>query len=133
MRDIKVVSASRGSKTISSSAENWGQLKDSLRADYPDLEKMNAVVRETKTALILDESILPEGNFQLFLAPKQIKAGTLTRVEVLERLRDKLTDAINELIDEVEQEEDEVTSFPSSSRTRQQEDDERFLSKLSGL
>ncbi len=127
MRQIKIVSASKGSKTLQSSATSWGQLKDAISSDYPDIDKMNVVIKETKTALVLDESVLPEGDFQIFLAPKNIKAGGLSRVEVLKKLREKLSDAIDELIDEIEEDED------NDDDDFEDDDDQRLLSKISGL
>lgn len=127
MRQIKIVSASKGSKTLQSSATSWGQLKDAISSDYPDIDKMNVVIKETKTALVLDESVLPEGDFQIFLAPKNIKAGGLSRVEVLTKLREKLSDAIDELIDEIEEDED------NDDDDFEDDDDQRLLSKISGL
>lgn len=105
MRTIVVASTSRsGAQEVNSSAATWGSLKEQLSRQFGDINNMRAVIRETKVDLVSDDSILPEGNFTLLLTPRQIKAGT-TRVDVvavLEGVKERFSQAIDEIIEEVE-------------------------------
>lgn len=75
IREVKIISSTRqGVKTLQSEATTFGQLKDSL-SEYGDLSQMTVVVKETRNSLQHDEAVLPEGNFTIYLSPKQIKAG----------------------------------------------------------
>jgi len=102
VREVRVVHSTKPLKKISTEADSWGQLKDSLLG-YGNFDELNVVVRETKNALVLDDSVLPEGDFTIILSPKKVKAGgndVLT--SVLESLKEKISDAIDEIIEEIE-------------------------------
>lgn len=133
IREIRIISSTKtGVKTISSSAETWGQLKDSI-TDYGDLSKMTAVVKETRVTLADNEARLPEGSFTVYLSPKQIKAGgNGNSVEIITALRDKLNAAFNEILEEIEdgvyddEEEEEKSSDLTAS-------DKEFLASLKNM
>lgn len=131
MRTVTVMSISKSKPfTLRSEASTWGQLKDALRGEVPDVEKLRAVVRETHTDLSLDEAVLPDGDFTLYLSQKQLKAGGSTEiVNLLESLKDKYITMIDELIEEAADGEfDEPTaSSKAQSYTREHQD---FFSKL---
>lgn len=69
---------------IESSAETWGELKKDLDANNIEYNNMQAVVRETKAILKLDDAVLPKGitagdkvtnEVTLFLSPTKSSAG----------------------------------------------------------
>lgn len=103
IRQIIVVSTTKTQpKVLNSAASTWGQLQDALASDFGNLSSMRAVVKETRNDLTSPEAVLPEGNFTLFLSPKQIKAGGVDLVAALEALKQKWNNAIDELIEEAE-------------------------------
>lgn len=137
IREIKIISSTRqGVKTLNSEVETWGQLKDSLH-DYGNLSSMTAVVKETRNSLQVDEARLPEGDFTLYLSPKQIKAGTNDRsVAILESLKDKLSEAIDEIILEIEDGDYDHLSAGKSSKSSSSEvsaEDRAMLESLKGI
>ena len=132
-RKIIVVSTTRTTpKVLYSEATTWGQLQDALTADFGSVGAMRAVVKETKNDLGSTEAVLPEGDFTLFLTPKQIKAGVgVDIVSVLEALKEKWVDSIDELIEEVEDGQ-HAGSVEGASKgsTSVSSEDEAFLAKL---
>jgi len=106
IRTITVASTTRsGAKELRTEATTWGQLKDSLRADFGDLDKMRAVVRESRVDLAADDAQLPEESFTLLLTPKQIKAGTkdVDVIAVLRDVQDKFVESIEEIIEGIKE------------------------------
>ncbi len=104
LRKIIVVSTTRTTpKELYSAATTWRQLQDSL-SEFGNVSSMRAVVKETKNDLSSPDAVLPEGDFTLFLAPKQIKAGGfgVDVASVLRALQERWNDAIEEVIEEVE-------------------------------
>lgn len=104
LREITVASTTKsGAKKLQTEAVTWGQLKDSLRAEFGDLDKMRAVVRETRNDLASDDARLPEDDFTLLLSPRQIKAGSaLDIIAILRDVKDKFADSIDEIIEDIE-------------------------------
>lgn len=103
-RTITIASTSKsGVKTLQSEAMTYGTLKDALRDEFGDLDKMRAVVRETRNDLASDDARLPDGAFTLLLTPRQIKAGAsqVDVVKVLEDVKDRFSEGIDEIIDAV--------------------------------
>lgn len=112
-RNITIASTTKsGAKRLATEANTWGQLKDSLRAEYGDLDKMRAVVRETRNDLASDDATLPESDFTLLLSPRQIKAGqsAIDIVKLLNDVRDKFSESIDEIIEGIEDGEYEAAS-----------------------
>lgn len=76
MAIIKLVSQREGSiKNVETSATTWGELKADLRRDGIDYNGMDAVLREGKQTLSLDEAVIPEGDQIIFLSPSKVKSG----------------------------------------------------------
>lgn len=78
-RNVVVASpASNQAKRITTSATTWGELK--VQSDVAALivGEVEAIVNPGKLTLNRDESVLPTGDFQLFLISKKNKAGTLS-------------------------------------------------------
>lgn len=148
LKKIVVIATTKSQPTvINSEATTWGQLQDSL-SSFGDLSKLRAVVKETKTTLELEDAILPVEDFTLFLSPKQIKAGAVDLVSVLQALKVKLDTAIDELVEEVESGDHEAcagdetytatSSTPNPTATpvaapRISDEDQAFLNSLKSL
>lgn len=102
LRKIIVISTKAQPKEIRSEATTWEQLKDVLSSEFGDLGKMRAVVKETKATLELGDALLPDEDFTLYLTAKQIKAGKVDIESVLQTLKEKFSNMVNEILDEVE-------------------------------
>ena len=88
-----VVFTGTGSNTVleGSTHSVWGELKKELQEKGILGSNLDAVVRETKTTLVLDGAELPSTPFTLFLTPKKMKSGAirdgvgaLTKEEVIQ-------------------------------------------------
>lgn len=104
LRTITVASTTKSTaKQYQSEATTWGGLKDFLRKDFDNLDKMRAVIRETRNDLTSDDAMLPLDSFTILLNPKEIKAGAnkVDVVAVLEGVRDRFSEAIDEIIYDV--------------------------------
>lgn len=70
--------------SISSSAANWGELKAEInqfttdqKMDNYNFEELKAVVKGSKVSLEVDDAILPDQDFTVFLLQRRGKAGGL--------------------------------------------------------
>lgn len=151
-RKITVISTSKSQPTtFESEATTYGQLKDSLR-EFGDLGKLRVVVKETKSTLELDDAVLPQTDFTLFLTAKQIKAGAVDIAAVLSTLRNNMVAKIEEAFDETleavedgnfgeEDEEDEDQdeeygcgeSIPKASSNKISQEDLNILKEMENL
>lgn len=137
LRKIVVITTTKSQpKELYSEATTYGQLKDSLR-EFGDLEKMRAVVKESKTTLELNEASLPDSDFTLFLSPKQIKAGEIDIAAVLRSLQSKIDNAFDEAIEEVEDgvhdDDEEVAPRAKSAGSVISDEDREFMNQLDNL
>ena len=74
-RNVVVASPSvNRAKTITTSAETWGELKEELGSMYNS--GLEAIVGSNKMSLTRDEAQLPNEDFSLFLVAKKNKAGS---------------------------------------------------------
>jgi hypothetical protein len=62
-------------KTIESNAEFWSDLKSELSREGYNLTSLHATENINRTDLVNDGAKLPEGEFTIFLRPKQTKSG----------------------------------------------------------
>lgn len=76
-RNIKIFNQeSNQSIIITSDATTWAQLRNEINSDGRiSANNKSAIIRETKVTLEFDDSILPEGEFILFLFPVKVKSG----------------------------------------------------------
>lgn len=123
-RTITVASTTKSTpKLIQSEATTWGALKDSLRAEFGDLDKMRAVVRETRNDLTSDDALLPDEAHTILLTPRQIKAGA-SEVDVravLEDVKEYFITSIDEIIYALAQGDyNKATSIASSTKVQVQ-------------
>jgi len=76
MRKITVYSTKgKSNAEITTDVATWGELKPLLVSEGYDLDSLNATENINRTDLINTGAILPEGEFTLFLRPKQTKSG----------------------------------------------------------
>ena len=75
VRKIKIYTANGMPVTIETNATNLGGLKPILRERNINFDGMKILVGETKNELSMDESVLPEGDFKLYLMPAKTKSG----------------------------------------------------------
>ena len=57
--------------TITSDATTYGGIKNQVNSG----DSYTVVVRETKNELSLNDAVLPEGDFTVYLFPKKVKSG----------------------------------------------------------
>jgi len=75
-REVTIYATRGGNmKKIMTSVKTWGELQPLVRREGFDLGSLLAAENINKTDLVNDLAILPEGNFRLFLRPKQTKSG----------------------------------------------------------
>lgn len=76
-RIITVVSTRGGRIEKFELAEDlkWGEVRETLREKYPDIEELAAVESVNKTTLSSVDSAVPNGNIRIFLRPNNTKAG----------------------------------------------------------
>lgn len=84
MRKIKIYSTVGASGTIETDVRTLGELKPILRQREINYDGMKLLVGETRNELSVDEAVLPEIDFKLYLMPEKTKSGSV--VSKLERL-----------------------------------------------
>jgi len=81
-REITIYATRGGQmKKITTDVRTWGELQPLVRREGFDLSSLLAAENITKHDLVNDLAVLPEGNFRLFLRPKQTKSGAPDRKE----------------------------------------------------
>lgn len=81
-REITIYATRGGQmKKITTAVRTWGELQPLVRREGFDLGSLLAAENINKTDLVNDLAVLPEGNFRLFLRPKQTKSGAPDRKE----------------------------------------------------
>jgi hypothetical protein len=81
-REVTIYATRGGQmKKIMTSVKTWGDLQPLVRREGFDLGSLLAAENINKTDLVNDLAVLPEGNFRLFLRPKQTKSGAPDRKE----------------------------------------------------
>ena len=75
-REVTIYATRGGQmKKITTAVKTWGELQPLVRREGFDLGSLLAAENINKTDLVNDLAVLPEGNFRLFLRPKQTKSG----------------------------------------------------------
>lgn len=81
-REVTIYATRGGQmKKITTAVRTWGELQPLVRREGFDLSALLAAENINKTDLVNDLAVLPEGNFRLFLRPKQTKSGAPDRKE----------------------------------------------------
>jgi len=85
MSNVRVITifSSRGDKTakIETDATTWGVLRGLIREKGYEVDKLHASENIGKTTLEHEGAVLPEGNFTIFMRPKQTKSGAKKRAD----------------------------------------------------
>lgn len=84
MRTISIYS-SRGEKAskIETDVTTWGALRPLIKAKGYEVDKLHASENVRKSTLEHADAVLPEGNFTIFMRPKQTKSGAKKRADGL--------------------------------------------------
>lgn len=90
-RKIKVVSTVGVSGVIETNVSTLGELKPLLRQREIDYGGMKMMVGETRNELNLDDAVLPEGDFKLYLMPSKTKSGNRQAIIELENCKEDLS------------------------------------------
>lgn len=75
MRKIIVYSTKGKSGSFESDAKTWGEVQNEVRNIVGDLDNLIATENVNKTNLGHQDSVLPEGDFKIFLRPSKTKSG----------------------------------------------------------
>lgn len=103
IRRITVVSPQKNDpKIYNTSATTWGELRPHVEADLGSLDNMKAVIKEDRTELSSDRSLLPSGNCIILLNQVKIKAGITAAaqaiVDTVAAMRARFTKVITETV-----------------------------------
>jgi hypothetical protein len=92
-REVTIYATRGGQmKKITTAVKTWGDLQPLVRREGFDLSSLLAAENINKTDLVNDLAVLPEGNFRLFLRPKQTKSGAPDRKECFAIIKAHLAD-----------------------------------------
>ena len=106
-RNIKIYTTNGMPGTVETNVSTVAELKTLLRQREINYDGMKMLVGETRNELSLDEAILPEGDFKLYLMPAKTKSGVdfdemdeniddiLDRVENIEEKLDKVLNLLS--------------------------------------
>lgn len=75
MRKIIVYSTKGKSGSFESDAKTWGEIQSDVKKIVGDLDNLIATENVNKTNLGHQDSVLPEGDFKIFLRPSKTKSG----------------------------------------------------------
>ena len=118
MRKIKIYSTVGVSGTIETDVRTLGELKPILRQREINYNGMKMLVGETRNELSVDEAVLPEVDFKLYLMPEKTKSGSV--VSKLERLAEIFGEAqeiCEDLASEIEDNGGDISSSSVVSST----------------
>lgn len=140
MRQIKIYTTVGTGGTIDTNARTLGELKPLLMEQGINFDNMKLVVGETKAELSLDEALLPESNFKIYLMPAKTKSGVDfdEMEERIEEIIEEMEIAVSRIESKVEQILAKVNSNSCNSavasKPLSQEDEESIaeLRRLSG-
>ena len=106
IRKIKIYTTNGMPGTIDTNATTLAGIKPLLRERNINFEGMKMLVGETKNELSMDESVLPEGDFKLYLMPAKTKSGVdfddmednIENIQInLQRVEDKVDQVLSAL------------------------------------
>lgn len=100
MRTIKIYSTVGTSGAVETAVTTLGELKPLLAAKGITYSGMKLLIGETRNELSMDESVLPEGDFKLYLMPEKTKSGGKSIKKRFNKIVDTFKDLgtqINEL------------------------------------
>jgi hypothetical protein len=107
MRKVTVFSTTTNRKVVvTTDVTTWGQLKAVSEVRGLLADNMDYVVKETKLGLASDESVLPTGDFTVFMIQKKTKAGVISRERMREIIEEETDDLVNSILERLDDEGD---------------------------
>ena len=99
VRKIKIYTNVGMPGTIETNVSTLGELKPLLSQREINFIGMKMLVGETKNELSVDEAVLPEGDFKLYLMPAKTKSGVDfdEMEEAIERIENKVDRILSKL------------------------------------
>jgi len=96
--------------TVETSATTLGELKREVNINW---NNTSIVVKDTKTSLPFDESVLPSGNTILFVFPQKAKSGAYSDKEAKAKIKalKKAGEVLNKFLETYENEASEVETI----------------------
>jgi len=70
----------RSQQEVHTAARTWGEFKREQKSEI-NFKNLRGVVRHNKNILEVDDAVLPEESFSMFLFPQKVKSGMRTREE----------------------------------------------------
>ena len=70
----------RTQQEVQTAARTWGEFKSEVSQEI-NFKNLRGVVRHNKNILEVDDALLPEESFSMFLFPQKVKSGMRTREE----------------------------------------------------
>ena len=140
IRKIKIYTTNGMPGTIDTNATTLAGIKPLLRERNINFEGMKMLVGETKNELSMDESVLPEGDFKLYLMPAKTKSGVdfddmednIENIQTnLQRVEDKVDQVLSALKNASTATSYSVPSVASASTMSME--DQREIEKLKAL
>ena len=133
MRKIKIYTTAGMPGTIETNISTLGELKPLLRQREINYDGMKMLVGETKNELSVDEAVLPEGDFKLYLMPAKTKSGVdFDEMEdTIDRIENKLDRVLSKL-DSISSENKNSVSSVASGNVISAED-QREINELKRL
>lgn len=131
VRNVKIYTTAGVGGTIETNATTLGELLPILAQREINTSGMKLLIGETKNELSMDDSLLPEGDFKLYLVPAKTKSGVDfdDMEENVEDIKDKvesLENKVDELIRLVKSLGGSVSSSTVSRSSQEDRDMEDF-------
>jgi|SRR6187402_158720 len=130
MRKIKIYSTVGVSGSIDTNVRTLGELKPLLRQREIDYSGMKLLVGETRNELNVDDAVLPEGDFKLYLMPQKTKSGNGAKFARLNELIGEFQEIVEGLEEDFDNQ-DSSYSAPKASYTSYE--DEQALADIRAL
>jgi hypothetical protein len=135
-RSIKVYTTVGVSGTVETNVRTLGELKPILRQQEIDYSGMKMLVGETKNELNVDDAVLPEGDFKLYLVPQKTKSGSIE--DTLEEIQEEQAEQaakLNEILSILKGNGGAVAASPSASvaKSRISLEDQKALDEIRSM
>lgn len=115
LRNIKVLSTLGESGEIETNVSTLGELKPLLAERGINYSGMKIMVGETRNELSMDDAVLPNDDFKLYLMPQKTKSGSLESIAAKAREISELLYDLAEDIDETIEEGDYAPAIKAAS------------------
>lgn len=136
IRKIKIYTTNGMPGTIDTNATTLAGIKPLLKERNINFEGMKMLVGETKNELSMDESVLPEGDFKLYLMPAKTKSGVdfddmEDNIENIQTNLQRVEDKVDQVLSALKNASTATPSVASASIISME--DQREIEKLKAL